>query len=171
MYKKIKSPSSKDGLCQVWLKYILEQQFWRYLQFVIAMHFHYNPLLSPLERRCDRSFQHTRVPFTQGYSVPSLVEIGQVVLEKKIFKSRQCIFSMWLVFPLEKCMALNLNKFEFPLSKNTLCNVWLKLAQQFWRRFSKVVNIFQFFLWSSLRKRARSKTNPFNPRMVCAKFG
>ena len=30
--------------------------------------------------------------------------------------------------PLKKCMALNLNKFEFPLSKNTLCHVWLKLA-------------------------------------------
>ena len=38
----------------------------------------------------------------QGFSVSSLVEIGQVVLQKKIFKSRQCIFSMWLLSPLEK---------------------------------------------------------------------
>ena len=56
--------------------------------------------------------------------------------------------------PLKKCMALNLNEFEFPSSKNTLCHVWLKLTQRFWRRFSKVVNIFQFLLLSPLRKRA-----------------
>ena len=42
--------------------------------------------------------------YTRSYSVPSLVEIGQVVLEKQIFKSRRCIFSMWLlhVSPLKK---------------------------------------------------------------------
>ena len=132
-------------------------------------------LLSPLERRCDPSFQHIWVPFIQGYSVPSLVEIGQVVLEKKIFKSRQCFSLCGYYLPLKKCMALNLNKFEFPLSKNTLCHVWLTLAQRFWRRFSKVVNIFQFLLLSPLKKEAKSfiwkKLNPFNPRVFCAKFG
>ena len=30
-------------------------------------------------------FEETWIPFTQGYFVPSLVEIGLVVLEKKIF--------------------------------------------------------------------------------------
>ena len=85
-------------------------------------------LISSLERRCDPSFQHIGVPFTLGYSVPSLVEIGPVVLEKKIFKSYQCIFSKWLLSPLEKCMALNLNKIELPLPKNKLCHVWLKLV-------------------------------------------
>ena len=79
--------------------------------------------------------------------MPSLVEIGPVVLEKKIFKCRQCIFSMWLLSPLEKCIALNLNKFEFPLPKNTLCHVWLKSAHRFWRRFSKVVNFFFNFCY------------------------
>ena len=44
-------------------------------------------------------------------------------------------------------MALNLKKFEFPLSKNTLCLVWLKLAQRFWRRFLKVVNFFFNFCY------------------------
>ena len=33
-------------------------------------------------------------PFTQGCFVPNLVEIGLVVLEKKIFKFRQCIFAI-----------------------------------------------------------------------------
>ena len=55
--------------------------------------------------------------------------------------------------PLEKFLALKLNKFEFPLLKNTLCRVWFKSAQWFWRRLSKVVNIFSII---PLRKQARS---------------
>ena len=39
------------------------------------------------------------------------------------------VFSLFGYYlPLKKCMALNLNKFEFPLPKNTLCHVWLKMA-------------------------------------------
>ena len=34
-------------------------------------------------------------------------------------------------------MALYLQKLEFPSPKDALCKVWLKLAQQFWRRRSK----------------------------------
>ena len=37
-------------------------------------------------------------------------------------------------FPLGKGVTLHLNKLEFPLPKNALCQVWLKLAQWFWRR-------------------------------------
>ena len=40
------------------------------------------------------SFEETWIPFTQGCFVPSLVEIGSVVLEKKILKFRQCIFTI-----------------------------------------------------------------------------
>ena len=36
--------------------------------------------------------------------------------------------------PLEKGGALHLNKLESPLPKDALCQVWLKLAQWFWRR-------------------------------------
>ena len=35
--------------------------------------------------------------------------------------------------PLEKNAALHLNKLESPLPKDALCQVWLKLAQWFWR--------------------------------------
>ena len=35
---------------------------------------------------------------------------------------------------LEKGRALHLNKLESPLPKDALCQVWLKLAQWFWRR-------------------------------------
>ena len=36
--------------------------------------------------------------------------------------------------PLEKGRALYWNKLESPLPKDALCQVWLKLAQWFWRR-------------------------------------
>ena len=39
-----------------------------------------------------------------------------------------------LYFTLEKRRALHWNKFEYPLSKDALCRVWLKLAPCFWRR-------------------------------------
>ena len=43
-----------------------------------------------------------KVLVTQGCIVPSLIEIGPTVLEKKIFKFRQCIFAFCYYLPLEK---------------------------------------------------------------------
>ena len=79
--------------------------------------------------------------------MPSLVEIGPVVLEKTIFKFRQCVFSGtreedFLIFvnvfslfrnylPLEKSVNLHLIKLK-PPSPRMLC-AKLKLAQWFWR--------------------------------------
>jgi hypothetical protein len=54
---------------------------------------------------------------------------------RRFFKN----FSVFLLFhynlPLEKGYPLSLNKFESPSPKDNLCQVWLKLAQWFWRRF------------------------------------
>jgi hypothetical protein len=51
------------------------------------------------------------------------------------------IFSVFLLFryylPLERGNPLHLNKLEFPSPKDDLCQVWLKLAQRFWRRSRK----------------------------------
>jgi hypothetical protein len=51
------------------------------------------------------------------------------------------IFSVFLLFcyylPLERGNPLHLNKLESPLPKDDLCQVWLKLAQRFWRRSRK----------------------------------
>ena len=40
------------------------------------------------------SFEQTWIPFFQEYIEPGLVEIGLVVLEKKIIKFRQSIFAI-----------------------------------------------------------------------------
>ena len=80
---KIESHSPKEVLCQVWLK--LAQWFWRRRFFNFVNEFFAFSLLSPFGKGQGPSFEQTWIPFTQGCFVPSLVEIGSVVLEKKIF--------------------------------------------------------------------------------------
>ena len=72
--------------------------------------------------------------------------IGPVILEKKIFKFRQCILLLRSHLPLKKGMALRLNKHESPSPKDAMCQIWLNLAQRFWRRrFLNFVNVFSLF--------------------------
>ena len=53
--------------------------------------------------------------------MPSLVEIGSVVLEKKIFLNFIIVFSLFQNYlPLEKGGALHLNKLESPSHKDAL---------------------------------------------------
>ena len=54
------------------------------------MYFSYFVNYLPLLKGRGPSFEQTRIPITQEYFVPSLVEIGPVVLEKKM--------KMWKVY-------------------------------------------------------------------------
>jgi hypothetical protein len=63
-----------------------------------------------------------------------LIEFGLLVLAKKMFKIFQCIFTLSLLSPLGEGLSLYFNKLESLLPKDDLCQVWLKLAQWFWRR-------------------------------------
>jgi hypothetical protein len=56
--------------------------------------------LSPLRRGPGPLFEQTWIPFTQRQCVPSFIEFGLLVLEKKIFKNFQCIFTLLLLSPL-----------------------------------------------------------------------
>ena len=129
-------------------------------------------LLSFIERRCDHSFQYIWVPFTQKYSVPSLVEIGQLVLEK-IFVN---VFSLCgYYFPLKKCMTLDLkNKIEFPLPKNTLCHICWYWSSGSGEDFQKLWFFLSIFAIISPVKKGKvlqlKESGPFNPRMFLAKF-
>ena len=50
--------------------------------------------------------------------------------------------------PLEKGVALHLNKFNSPSPKDASCLVWLKLALWFWRRrFLNFANAFLLFCY------------------------
>jgi hypothetical protein len=46
--------------------------------------------------------------------MPSLIEIGLLVLEKKIFKYFQCIFTLLLLSPLEQGHSPSFEQFRIP---------------------------------------------------------
>ena len=78
--------------------------------------------------------------------------------------------------PLKKDGAIHLNNLESPSRKDALCQVWLKLAQWFWRRrFFNFVNVFSLF--SNYLPLEKGGTLHFNklespsPKMLCAKCG
>jgi hypothetical protein len=114
----LESPLPKDNLYQVWLK--LACWFWRSFFFNIntgTYGFSYCGL--------------TRTPGTMMWTILNLnfhVNItysGSMALTPPHF----CNY-----FPFEEDLAFNLNNLEFPLPKNDLYQVWLKLAGWFWRR-------------------------------------
>jgi hypothetical protein len=66
--------------------------------------------------------------------MPSLIEIGLLVLEKKIFKNLKCILTLLRLSPLVEGQSPSFEQFRIPSPKDDLCQVWLRLAQWFWRR-------------------------------------
>ena len=102
------------------------------------MYFHYF-LLPPLEKGQGLSFEQTWISFIQECFVPSLVEIGLVVLEEFFFYFVNEFPIFHYYFPLENGQVLHLKKLESCWPKHALCQVWLKLAPWFWRkRFLKI---------------------------------
>ena len=112
----------------------------RFLNFVNVF-----SLLSLLGKGWGLSCQQTWIPFNQWCVVPSLVEI-RFWFWRRFFNFVN-VFSLFRNYlPLGKGVILHLKKFESPLNNDALCQVWLRLAQWFWRRrFLNFVNIFLFF--------------------------
>ena len=109
-------------------------EFWRrgFFNFVDVFSLFRNYL--PLEKRGTLHLNkleslHPRMLFAKfGWNWPS----GS---GDKRFLNFVDVFSLFRNYlPLEKGGALHLNKLESPSPKNALCQVWLKLAQWFWRR-------------------------------------
>ena len=63
-------------------------------------------------------------------------------------------------------MVLHLNKLESSLPKDTLCHIWLKLAELFWRFFK-----FSLFPNYTPLEKGPVHLNSLHPKMLCAKFG
>ena len=141
---KLESPSPKDDLCQVWLK--LAQWFCRrrFLNFVNVF-----------------SLFRNYLPFWKGgtlfwtklnphHSLILCAKIGWNWLsgsgEEDFFNFVNVISTFHYYLPLEKGGALHLNKVESPWHRDALCQVWLKMAQWFWKRqFVNFVNVFSQF--------------------------
>ena len=119
------------------------------------MYFLYLVIVSPW-KRVGPSFVWNWIPFSQGGFVPSLIEVGLVVLENKIFKYRQSILAIWLSSPPpgKRRGLLFEKKIESPLPKKALCQVWFRMAQWFLRRsfFYFPQCIFAVWLLSPLGK-------------------
>ena len=127
-----------------------------------------------LEIGCGPSFGQKRIHFTQRCFMRSFVEIGQVVLEK-IFNFVHGYF-VFRYLPLYKGADPHLNKHECLKRNDTVCPVWLKLAQWFWRRrwkykkvyrqtdgclgFYSVSSIFQPFITEYRRTDRRAENQP-----------
>ena len=85
--------------------------------------------------------------------------------------------------PLEEDMDLCFNKFESPLHKDTLCQVWLKLAKWFLRTRRVLKNHFANFnvfslcgYYLPLKNSMALNLNKINlkslyPRILCVMFG
>ena len=66
--------------------------------------------------------------------MPSLVDIGPLILEKNFKDFVKVISLLRNYLPLEKGVVLHLNIHESPSPKHGLYQVWLKSVQWFWRR-------------------------------------
>ena len=71
--------------------------------------------------------------------------------------------------PLEKGVTLYFNKFESPLPKEALCQVWLKLTQWFHRFLISSMYFRYFIIIFSWKRMWPFVSTNLNPRL-CAKF-
>ena len=129
---KIESPSPKDALCQVWLQ--LAQWFWRrrFLNFINVFSLFHNYL--PLEKGRALHLNKLESPLPKNVLCQVWLKLAQQFWRRRFLK----IVNLFLLFlnylPFGKGVAFHLNKLESPSPRDTLCQVWLKLAQWFWRR-------------------------------------
>ena len=141
---KLESPSSKDALCQVWLK--LAQWFWRrgLLNFVNVFSVFRYYLLLEKGKALYLNILESRLPKDALCKV--WLKLGQWIRRRRILNFVN-VFSLFRNYlPLGKGGALLLNKLKNPSPKDALGQVWLKLAQWLWRRrFLNFVNVSSLF--------------------------
>ena len=85
---KLESSSPKNALCHIWLKlalWFLRRWFFKFVNIFLLF-----PYYLPLEKGVALHLNNAWIPITQGCFVPSLFEIGPVVLERKM--------KMWKVY-------------------------------------------------------------------------
>ena len=129
---KLESPLSKDALCQLWLK--LAQLFWRKIFLNVFNRISNFCYYLPLEKGVA-ALHMSKLESPQPKNA-----LCQVWLKLALWFWRRFlnIFNIILHFcyylPLDKGVSLHLHNLKSPPPKDALCQVWLKLAQWFWRR-------------------------------------
>ena len=137
------------------------------------MYFHYFVIISPWKRVGPVIWTNLN-PLHPRMLCANFGWIGSVVLEKKIFKFLQCIFTISKLSPLGKGGALHLNKLEYPSPKDALCPSLVEngsvVLDKTILKFHQC--IFTISELSSLGKGRGPSTNlnPLHPRMLWLKL-
>ena len=108
----------------------------RFFNFVNVFSLFRNYL--PLEKGVALHMNKFESPSPNGCIVPSLVEIGPMVLEK-FFLISSMYFSYFVIISHWKRVwsFIIIQKMKPPSTKNTFCSVWLKSAPWFWKKKMK----------------------------------
>ena len=128
-------------MCQVWLK--LAQWFWRrrFLNFVYV----FSPFCNYLPLKKSRVIHLNKLesPSPKDALCQVWLKLAQWFWRRRLLNFVN-VFSLFHNYlPLQKGGVLHLNKLESPSPKDALCQVWLKMAQWFWRgRFLNFINVF-----------------------------
>jgi hypothetical protein len=108
---KLELPSPKDNLYQVWSNLLFGSRIEDFLK--CSAYFYSFAIISP--SRGAITFIWTNLNFLpQRWFVPSVVKIGLVVLEKKILKKFQSIFTFSLLSPLGVGISLSFEQTWIP---------------------------------------------------------
>ena len=123
------------------------------------------------------SFEQTWILFTQGCFVPSLVEIGSVVLEKKILKFCQCIFAISQLSPLGKGRGPSFEQTWILITQEGIVPSLVEIGPEVLEKkdFWILSMYFRYFVIISLLKKAWpfiwTNLNSLYHMMLCDKFG
>ena len=99
------------------------------------MYFHYFVNISPWKRAGSFIWTNMNSLLTKDTLCQDWLKLAQWFWRRR-FLNFVNLFLLFLNYlRLEKAEALHLNKLEFPLHKDALRQVWLKLVQWFWRRW------------------------------------
>ena len=144
LLNNLESTSPNDVLCQVWLK--LAKWFWRrrFLNFVNILSLFRNYL--PLEKAWAFHLNKHESSSPKDALCQVWLKLAQWFWRRRFLNFVNVLSLFRSYLPLEKGGAFHLNKDDSSSPKDALCQVWLKLAQWFWRRgFLNFVNVFSLF--------------------------
>ena len=137
------------------------------------MYFSFFLIMSPCKRTEPFISKTNWITFTLGCFVPSLVEIGQVIPEKKIFSDFVSVFSLFryhLSF-----VAFHLNRCDFLSLRDALCKVWLKWpngsGEDDFLILSCIFTSPLLSLWEKARQFIWTDLKHHHQRMLYAMFG
>ena len=137
-------PSTQECLVPSLFELVLEKKIFKFGQWFSTI-----SLLSPFGKyRVALHLNNFESPSLKNVLCQVWFKLSPAVLEKRIFKFRQCIFAISLSSPFEKGIGPSLEPICILIQRMLCFQVWLKLVQWFWRRFLNFINVFSLSLLS-----------------------